>query len=577
MKKNHLIELLKIVTWPKKIIVFSVIFSIFSSLIALFLPILTKRIVDDFSADNFKWEWLVFLVGFIIINSVLSGISFYMLKYMGSNAIYHIRKKMFKHILKLPTTYFDNNDSGTTMSRLTDDIENMNDFISSKIPNLLSQLILIIGSIVMLFVLDWKLTLAMMSVIPITLFVILPIGNLTYSISQKTQNEMADFTGLLSRVLTEIRLVKSYGAEGFEFNNGENKLSNLFKLHLKEAKIQAIVSPVVTFSIMFVLLLIIGYGGLRVSNGSISAGTYVAIIFYLIQSVTPIASLSSFYTDYKKTSGSTERLYEIYTMPTEDFSTQSNNHIVQNGSIEARNLNFTYDGVNNVLRNLNFVVPPNKTTAIVGPSGSGKSTLFYLIERMYQPNNGEILYNGIPIHDYDLRNWRSMIGYVMQESPMMNGTIRENLLYGVDKPVDDETLMYNAKLANAHDFIIKFPNQYDTLVGERGVKVSGGQKQRLAIGRAFMRNPNLLLLDEATSSLDSESEKLVQEALEALMSNRTTIVIAHRLSTIKNADQIIFLDNGEITGTGKHEELYQSHQRYALFVDTQAFDKKVTI
>ncbi len=569
MKKNHLIVLLKLVNWPKKIIIISITLSILSSLINLVLPIITKTIIDDFSIDNIKWSWVVYLIVFFIVNSILSGVSFYMLKYIGGNAIYCIRSKMWNHVLGLPISYFDSNDSGQTISRLTDDIENMNSFISEKIPNLLSQIIIIIGSVTMLIVLDWKLTLAMLSIIPVTLFVILPIGNLTYKISLNLQNETANFISFLNRVLTEIRLVKSYSAETKEFNNGERKLFELFNLNLKEAKIQAIVSPIVTGTMMLMLLIIIGYGGLRVSNGEISAGTFVAILFYLIQSITPIASLSSFYTDYKKTIGSTERLYEIYIMPQEAIY---NSNIPINdvdSNLLIKNLSFSYDGKVNVLKNLNITIPENKTTAIVGPSGSGKSSLFYLIERMYEPQVGAIYYGGVSISDYGLKEWRNVIGYVMQESAMINGTIKENLMYGVDD-VDDKKIIQYAKLANAYEFIKNFPAGFNTLVGERGIKLSGGQRQRIAIGRAFLRDPNLLLLDEATASLDSESEQLVQDALKKLMKSRTTIVIAHRLSTIKNADQIIFLDNGEITGIGLHQELLETHKKYALFVETQA-------
>lgn len=569
MKKNHLIVLLKLVNWPKKIIIISITLSILSSLINLVLPIITKTIIDDFSIDNIKWSWVVYLIVFFIFNSILSGVSFYMLKYIGGNAIYCIRSKMWNHVLGLPISYFDSNDSGQTISRLTDDIENMNSFISEKIPNLLSQIIIIIGSVTMLIVLDWKLTLAMLSIIPVTLFVILPIGNLTYKVSLNLQNETANFIGFLNRVLTEIRLVKSYSAETKEFKNGERKLFELFNLNLKEAKIQAIVSPIVTGTMMLMLLIIIGYGGLRVSNGEISAGTFVAILFYLIQSITPIASLSSFYNDYKKTIGSTERLYEIYIMPQEAIY---NSNIPINdvdSNLLIKNLSFSYDGKVNVLKNINITIPENKTTAIVGPSGSGKSSLFYLIERMYEPQVGAIYYGGVSISDYGLKEWRNVIGYVMQESAMINGTIKENLIYGVDD-VDDKKIIQYAKLANAYKFIKNFPAGFNTLVGERGIKLSGGQRQRIAIGRAFLRDPDLLLLDEATASLDSESEQLVQDALKKLMKSRTTIVIAHRLSTIKNADQIIFLDNGEITGIGSHQELLETHKKYALFVETQA-------
>ncbi|PCK17434.1 antibiotic ABC transporter ATP-binding protein [Bacillus pumilus] len=570
MKKNHLFELLRIVNWPRKIIFFSILLSIFAAVINLIIPIITKNVIDDFSIENINWYWIILLVVFFIFNACLSGISFYMLKYLGENAIYSIKKAMWNKILRLRIAYFDKNESGTTISRLTDDVDILNDFIAEKLPNLLSQIVIIVGSVVMLFVLDWKLTLAMLTIIPVTFFIILPIGNLTYKISLKLQDEIAEYSGLLGRVLTEIRLVKSYSAEDGEYYNGEKKLKELLKLRLKEAKIQAIVSPIVTGTMVIILIVIIGYGGLRVSSGDISAGSFVAIIFYLIQSVTPLTSLSSFYTDYKKAMGSTERLYEIYSSPEEDVN--ENTLDIQherNTSLSIKELNFSYDNNVEVLKNINFDITKNKTTAIVGPSGSGKSTLFYLIERMYEPTSGNILYGEESIYNFSLQEWRNTIGYVMQDSSMMNGTIKGNLIYGLDKDMAKAELEQYARLANAHEFIVKLPEGYDTMVGERGVKLSGGQRQRIAIGRAFLRNPKLLLLDEATSNLDSESEQLVQDALNNLMRSRTTLVIAHRLSTIKNADQIIFLDNGEITGIGTHEELLCSHRKYTLFVETQ--------
>jgi ATP-binding cassette, subfamily B, bacterial AbcA/BmrA len=570
LKKNHLLELLKIVKWPKKIIAFSILLSTFAAMVNLIIPIITKNVIDDFSIENVNWYWVILLVAFFVFNAILSGVSFYLVKYLGENAIYSIRTTMWNKILRLRIPYFDKNESGNTISRLTDDVEILNEFIAEKIPNLLSQIIIIIGSVIMLFVLDWKLTLAMLSIIPVTLFIILPIGNLTYKISLKLQDESAEFSGLLSRVLTEIRLVKSYSAEAKEYSNGEKKLQELLKLRLKEAKVQAIVSPIVTGTMLLVLIVIIGYGGLRVSSGDISAGSFVAIIFYLIQSVTPMTSLSTFFTDYKKAMGSTERLYEIYSSPNEEFvgNTLEILHEKSTG-LSIKGLFFSYDNKVEVLRNINFNMPKNKTTAIVGPSGSGKSTLFYLIERMYEPSSGNILYGEDSIFNFNMQEWRNTIGYVMQDSSMMNGTIKENLIYGLDRPMEQIEIDHYAKLANAHDFILNLSDGYDTIVGERGVKLSGGQRQRIAIGRAFMRDPKLLLLDEATSNLDSESEQLVQDALSKLMKSRTTLVIAHRLSTIKNADQIIFLDNGEVTGIGTHQELLGKHKKYTLFVKTQ--------
>ena len=221
------------------------------------------------------------------------------------------------------------------------------------------------------------------------------------------------------------------------------------------------------------------------------------------------------------------------------------------------------------MHDLNFEIPKGKVTAFVGPSGSGKSTIFNLIERMYDVTRGDILYAGVSIYQLPLSDWRNKIGYVMQSNAMMSGTIRDNILYGINREVTDAELEKYTKLANCHDFIMEFDEGYDTLVGERGLKLSGGQRQRIDIARSFVKNPDILLLDEATANLDSESEKKIQESLETLMEERTTVVIAHRLSTIMKADQIIFLDGGYVTGTGKHKELMETHKKYKDFVMTQ--------
>lgn len=290
---------------------------------------------------------------------------------------------------------------------------------------------------------------------------------------------------------------------------------------------------------------VISYGVFRISNGVLTAGTFVAIIFYLVQAITPVSSLTSFYTDLKKTQGSTKKLYELYKEPKEKMLEENNivkELCLQNevSSITIKNLSFAYNQGEKILRNISFEIPKNKVTAIVGPSVSGKSTLFYLLERMYEVNAGNIYYGKNDISQYPLKKWRSIIGYVMQENAMINGTIEENLTYGLNHEYTQEELNRASIMSNSKVFIEKQKKGYSTIVGERGIKLSGGQKQRIAIGRALLRQPKILLLDEATSSLDSESEKLVQEAISNLIKNRTTIVIAHRLSTIKNAAQIVF-------------------------------------
>jgi ATP-binding cassette subfamily B protein AbcA/BmrA len=337
---------------------------------------------------------------------------------------------------------------------------------------------------------------------------------------------------------------------------------------VREGKIQAIIAPLMGVVIMTLMVVIIGYGGLRVSNGSISAGELVAFILYLIQIVMPLGQITAFFTQLQKAIGATERMIDILGKPVE-IQDQGAQVPDADSSIKLQNVTFRYDEGDNIVKNVNFTILSGKVTALVGPSGSGKTTLFSLLERYYEPQEGSISYGNHAIRDFSLASWRSQIGYVSQESPLMSGTIRENITYGLDREVSDEELKIIAQMAYADGFIAELPEGFSTEVGERGMKLSGGQRQRIAIARALLRNPRILMLDEATSALDSTSERVVHEALNNLMIGRTTLVIAHRLSTVVDADQIIFLDKGSITGMGTHDELVNKHEKYREFARQQ--------
>ncbi|MGK9430600.1 ABC transporter ATP-binding protein [Bacillus atrophaeus] len=575
MGNNHLLLLLKLVKWPKKILIYILFSLLFTTILSLVIPILTKNTVDQFTDGTVNWAITIMLAGLFLVNIFLSGLSFYYLAYLGENATYYIRDKMFSHILDLPLTFFDKNESGQIVSRVIDDVELMNTFISDKIPNFASQLIVVTGSLILLFVLDWKITLLMLISVPISLAIMIPLGNKMYKISLEKQNNMAMFTARISSAFSGIRLTKSYTAEKEEYDKGNVILKRIFNLNLKDTKIQAYMMPIMSTVILMIILLLVGYGGIRLSEGTISPGTFVAIIFYLIQFVTPLSSLSNFFTEYKKTLGATKRLFEIYSLKSEAENKQisSNAFNLENGDLKFENVSFQYnDPSSEVFNKLNLCFPKNEITAVVGPSGAGKSTLFNLIERLYEAQNGEIFYESTPIKEIDLTGWRKKIGYVMQDTLMITGTIKENLTYGLSGSVSQETIIKYSKLANAHDFIMELPDNYETFIGERGIKLSGGQKQRIAIARALIKNPEILLLDEATSNLDSESEIMVQQSINRLVQDRTTIIIAHRLSTIRDADNILFLENGVVTGSGNHFELISNHEKYREFVNGQVLN-----
>lgn len=571
---NPLFFLFKRLSWPYGLIITAVIISSLGSLSGLLIPLFTGRLVDKFSTNNINWNIVVLFASIFIINALLSGLGIYLLSKIGEKMIYGIRSLLWEHMIKLKMPFFDKNESGQLMSRLTDDTKVINDFISQKLPQLLPAIITLIGSIIMLFIMDWQMTLLTFIAIPIFMGIMIPLGRRMQKISKHTQAEIANFSGLLGRVLTEMRLVKISNTEQKELNNAHYNLNEIYKLGLRQAKIVAIIQPISSVIMLLMIAIILGFGAIRIATGAITAGALIAMIFYVMQLSMPLMNLSTLVTDYKKAVGASQRIYEIMQEPVEPME-QLNpiaNINIENGALEFNNVEFKYD-VKTILDHVSFRIPQGDISAFVGPSGSGKSTIFNLIERMYDIDNGDITYGNESIYDIPITNWRSKIGYVMQSNSMMTGTIRDNILYGINRNVSDEELIKYAKLANCHDFIMQFDEGYDTLVGERGLKLSGGQRQRIDIARSFVKNPDILLLDEATANLDSESEQKIQEALEVLMKGRTTIVIAHRLSTIKKAGQIIFIDQGRVTGEGTHDELMKYHEKYHQFVTTQNINK----
>ncbi|MDZ5471719.1 ABC transporter ATP-binding protein [Bacillus sp. 31A1R] len=566
-------NLLKDANPPKWILIFAISLSVIETAAGLILPLFTKSLVDQLAVAALETSVILLLALAFIIQTISGGFSFYFMTYIGESIVASLRKKLWKHILYLPIPYFDASESGETMSRVTQDTNTVKALITQHLISFVTGIISIIGAVAILLFIDWKMTIIMITAVPLSLIILMPLGRKMYKISKATQDEMAKFSGNLGRVLSDIRLVKAYHAENAEQSKGEKGISHLFQFGLKEARIQAIISPFMTFIMMLVLIILIGYGGVRVASGTLTAGSLVAIIIYMFQIVVPFSQMASFFTSFQKAMGATERIQMILSNEKEHAHTGIQ---VANPSkdIRFKNLSFSYKNNEPIIKNVNLHIPTGKTTAFVGPSGSGKTTLFALLERFYHPTNGEITLGDTNVAELNLHSWRSQIGYVSQESPIMSGTIRDNIKYGIDLGVSEQEVITAAELANAAEFIERLPQGFDTEVGERGIKLSGGQRQRIAIARALIRNPKILLLDEATSNLDSASELLVQKALQNLMKGRTTLVIAHRLSTVVEADQIVVLEQGEVTGTGSHQDLLQTHGLYRELAEQQLQSEK---
>ncbi|KHE67253.1 ABC transporter ATP-binding protein [Halobacillus sp. BBL2006] len=540
--------------------------SLLETAASLIVPLFTRNLVDQLSTGELSTGLILFLAGTFVIQTVSSGFSYYLLAYIGEHIVAFIRRQLWEKVLHLPVDYFDEHESGETMSRITQDTNTVKNLITNHLVSFVTGIISIIGAVIILLTIDWRMTLIMLIAVPVAFIVVLPLGRKMYKVSKRMQDEMADFSANLGRVLSEIRLVKSSNAESAENTKGRKGIAQLFSYGLKEAKIQAVISPFMTTIIMVVLVILIGYGGVRVASGALSAGSLVAIIIYMFQIVVPFSQLATFMTAFQKAMGATERIQGMLGRSTETFD-QPN--AFSRHPLTFHNVSFGYDQEHLILHKLNFSVDPGETVAVVGPSGAGKTTIFALIERFYSPTSGMISVGQQPISSIRLDQWRQSIGYVSQESPILAGSIKDNIGYGVHREIKYSEMEAALKQANAYGFVMELPDRMETAVGERGVKLSGGQRQRIAIARALLRNPDFLLLDEATSNLDSQSEAAVQDALRILMKGRTTFIIAHRLSTVTEADRLIVLERGVITGEGKHKDLYQQNPMYRQLVDQQ--------
>src|SRR5699024_4779470 len=498
--------------------------------VGLLIPLFTKNLVDNFSVDSLSPSIVILLVVAFIGQAIASGLSIYLLNYVGQHVVAELRGRLWSKFVALPIPYYDANRSGEMISRMTNDTAIVKDLITDHLTNFFTGIISMVGAVTILLFIDWQMTLIMLIAAPLTLAILFPLGKQMHKISKGLQDETATFTAHISQVLSEVRLVKASNAEEQEVVKGSKGIQKLFQFGKREGKVQAFISPLVSLVMMSLLVVIIGYGGMRVASGALSAGDLVAFILYMFQIIVSMAQFSMFFTQLQKAKGATERIIATLDEPEEVIHQGIEVQHVQQ-TIQFDNVSFAYETGTPVLKGISFQAEPGKVTAIVGPSGGGKTTLFSILERFYLPDEGDIFLGNESIYDFSLFAWRSEIGYVSQESPLIAGTIRENISYGLKRDIAEEEIAQALEMAYATQFVEEFPEKLETHVGERGVKLSGGQRQRIGIARALLRDPKILMLDEATSSLDSKSEIAVQHALDNLMKGRTTFVIAHRLST----------------------------------------------
>ncbi|MEN3239984.1 ABC transporter ATP-binding protein [Fructilactobacillus sanfranciscensis] len=535
--------------------------------VQLLVPKVAQSMVNNFS-KGVSGVLISGVIALFIISALVNALSGTLLGFFGENVVANLRKLLWNKILRFPVNYFDNVKTGTLTSRLVNDSDQIKNLLSVSFPSSVTSIFQLTGALTIMLFMDWRMTLIMFIAVPLVMTVMRPLMRKTRQVGRQRQDELADFSGKAEETLNEIRLVKSSNAENYEAKSGNQMVNNLFKIGLKEAIYDSIASPLMGTVMMALMVGVLAYGAHRVATGTMTIGTMFAFLMYLFQIIGPVSMMARLFTDLSKANGATDRIQELMSELEENF-TAGKTYDVAGKPLQMQNVNFAYEKSQPILKDVSFTANPNSTVAFVGPSGSGKSTIFSLIERYYQPTSGKITIGDMEIDQISLENWRKQIGFVSQDSAIMAGTIRHNLTYGLNDNYTNEQLWQVLKLAYADGFVKEMSDGLDTQVGERGVKVSGGQRQRLAIARAFLRDSKILMLDEATASLDSESEAMVQKALAKLMKGRTTLTIAHRLSTIVDSDDIYFIDHGKVLGHGTHEELLKELPLYQEYVRIQ--------
>lgn len=569
---------------PSRLLLFTIItLSIFSTISSLIFPLITKQVIDSFSeSSSLPFFWIALLGCSLLMGAITSGANFYFLGKVGNDMLVNIRNKSLKRTIHLPISYFDSHSSSEPASRIVKDTELVNDLISKELEPVISGTLTLVISIFILWFIDWKLTSVLFFTLLGAVCIVIPVGAKLVTVSKKAQEQEAAFLGKIIDYFSQLRLIKAYTAENKAIESSSITLKELYKHKQHEVRISAIMAPVAQFTVLITLIIILGYGSLRVSQGVITMGTLIAFVLYIFNIAAPLFQLTFFTISLNKAMGASERIQEIFIFDNElDYSGKQID--VKNKNLFFDSISFQYSDETKIFNDFSLQVSANETLALVGESGSGKTSLFSLLLRFYSPNKGEISLNGTSINNFDINSWRSQISYIQQDSPLLSGSIMDNLLLGMNELPDSKTVNEILNYSHLKEFVDSLPKGLDTQVGEHGSKLSGGQKQRLAIARAMLADNPILLCDEATSNLDSITEHKIKNAMKKLALNKTTIIAAHRLSTVVDADRIIVLQNGKIVGDGSHAELMKTQSYYRDLVEHQLsfsdaqLDTKTTI
>jgi ABC-type multidrug transport system fused ATPase/permease subunit len=533
------------------------------------IALVTEQQMSPETMDIVKQLTLIALIAFVA-RGVVQFLRSYMAHIAGWGVVSDARKFVYEHIQKLSLHFYEDKQTGQLMSRVVNDTDLFERMISHAIPDVLINVITFIGITIVLATINWRLTLYSMAPIPLIILALLAFSKFVRPAFRHRQQQVGELNAILNDSIAGIREIKAFNREDDQLERVEVGIENYRASLLNALRLMAIFQPFIDLSTSIGQLIVIFFGGRMALQGVLSVANLVAFFLYLEMFYQPIRALGMSWEHIQESMAGFDRVEELLSEKPDVTNPQNPQPLPRNlqGNIKFENVSFSYNGSDKVLENINLDIPASKVIALVGPTGVGKSTLVSLIPRFYDVDTGSIKLDGIDIRELNIDDLRRKISIVLQDVFLFHGSVKENLLFGNPQATDEE-IIEAAKIANAHEFIASLPEGYNTIIGERGVKLSGGQRQRISIARAVLKNTPILILDEATSSVDTETELLIQQALERLIRGRTTIIIAHRLSTIRNADKIVVLKGKEIVEQGKHMELFANDGLYKRLYTVQ--------